>query len=94
MQYTDIDSTTKVTPVYKWGELYGIFNNKNYPSIEDEYGDDLGVYLNVRRSKLHRVATRPEVFPCTDVISWIIPIVDIDNMIIMNEEGYKVISSL
>ena len=43
-------STTKVTQIYKWGDIYGIFNNYNYPLILKEENDYSSVEKNVRRA--------------------------------------------
>ena len=50
MWYGHSDSTTKVTPVYKWGDIYGIFNNYNYPLILKEENDYSSVDKNVGRA--------------------------------------------
>ena len=50
MWYRHIDSTTKVTPIYKCGDIYGLFNNYNYLLIWKEENDYSSVYKNVRRS--------------------------------------------
>ena len=91
MWYRHIDSTTKVTPIYKCCDIYGIFNNYNYPLIQKEENDYSSAYKNVRRSQLYQVTIRPKVFPYTDVIYWILLRVDIEKNIFMNQGGSKTI---
>ena len=38
--------------------------------LEDGLGD-LSLYENILRSGLTKIATRPEVFPCTEVIGFL-----------------------
>ena len=35
-----------------------------------------------------KVSTRPEIFPCSEVISWILPRDDVTKMILSNTEGH------
>ena len=44
------------------------------------------------RSGLTKIATRPEVFPCTEVIGWLFPKIDMIGMIINDEEGKPITS--
>ena len=53
---------------------------------------DLALYENILRSGLTRIATRLEVFPCIEVIGWILPKIDMVGMIINDEEGKPVAS--
>ena len=34
-----------------------------------------------------KVATRPDIFPCSEVIGWILPKADVTRMILANTEG-------
>ena len=46
---------------------------------------DLAPYENILRSRLTRIAIRLEVFPCVDVIGWLLQKVDTVGMIINDE---------
>ena len=48
------------------------------------------IYANIERSSLMKIATRPEFFPCSEVIGWILPRADVTTMIMENEDkqGY------
>ena len=43
--------------------------------------------MDIRRSRLHRVASRPMVLPSYDIICWILPNSDIMTCIIVNHEN-------
>ena len=64
--YTDTKATTGVEPDYKWGEIYRMIVNQNVP---DAGFEELTIYANIEKSALVKVATRPELFPCSEVIS-------------------------
>lgn len=53
----------------------------------------LEIYRKIKRSEIHRVATRPFVFPCADVIIWLILNVDFQNRLIETKYLSKVIAS-
>ena len=52
--------------------------------------EDLALYDNILRSRITKVSTRLEIFPCTEFISWIPPRVDTSGMIMnnMEDEGF------
>ena len=52
--------------------------------------EEEGIYANIERSSLMNIATRPELFPCSKVIGWILPRADVTTMILENVEkqGY------
>ena len=52
------------------------------------------IYANIEKSTLMKVATRPELFPCSEVIGWILPRADVTRMILSNTEkqGYAAYS--
>ena len=68
--YEDTKASTGVEPDYKWGEIYRIIANQNVPDVGFE---ELTIYANIQKSALMKVATRPELFPCSKVIGWILP---------------------
>ena len=53
---------------------------------------DLALYENILRFGLTKITTRPEGFPCVEVIGWIFLKIDIVGMIINDEEGKHVAS--
>ena len=79
--YEDTKATTADEPDYKWGEIYRMIANKNVPNAVFE---ELTIYANIEKSALMKVATRPELFPCSEVIGWILPRADVTTMIFEN----------
>ena len=63
--YEDTRATTGVELDYKWGEIYRMIANQNVP---DAGFEELNIYANIDRSALMKVATTPELFPCSEVI--------------------------
>ena len=59
-------------------------------SVPDARSEDMPIYANIEKSTLMKVATRPELFPCSEVIGWILPRVDVTRIILANTEkqGY------
>ena len=45
---------------------------------------EVTIYANIEKSALMKVATRLEIFPCSEVIGWILPRVDVTTMILDN----------
>ena len=89
--YEDTRATTGVEPNYKWGEIYQMISNQNVPDARFE---ELTIYANIEKSTLMKIATRPEMFPCLEVISWILPKADVATMILANapKQGYAAYS--
>ena len=56
--------------------------------------EELTIYANIEKSALMKVATRPEMFPCSNLISWILPKADVTTMILANaaKQGYAAYS--
>ena len=52
--------------------------------------EEEGIYANIERSSLMNIATRPELFPYSKVIGWILPRVYVTTMILENvdKQGY------
>ena len=46
--------------------------------------EEENIYVNIDRSSLMKISTRPELFPCSEVIGWILPRVDVTTMILEN----------
>ena len=79
--YEDTKSTTGVEPDYKWGEIYRMIANQN---VSDAGFEEVTIYTNIKKSALMKVATRPDLFPCLEVIGWILPREYVTTMILEN----------
>ena len=42
------------------------------------------IYANIKKFALMKVATRPELFSCSEVIGWILPRANVITMILEN----------
>ena len=51
-------------------EIYRLIMHREVPNIGFE---EETIYANIERSSLMKIATRPELFPCLEVIGWILP---------------------
>ena len=81
--YEDTRCTIGVEPKYKWGEFYRLISHHEVPDtgFEEEM-----IYANIERFALMKIATRPKLFPCSEVIGWILPRADVTTMILANIE--------
>ena len=77
--YEDTKATTRVELDYKFGEIYRMISNQN---VLDVGFEELTIYANIEKSSLMKVATRPELFPCSEVIGWILPRADVTTLIL------------
>ena len=66
---------------YQWGEVYRLITRRELPNIGFE---EETIYANIERSALMKIATRLELFPCLEVIGWILPRADVTTMILEN----------
>ena len=82
--YEDTQCVSGVEPEYKWDDKYRLISRREVPDmgLEEE-----PIYANIEKSAIIKVATRPELFPCSEVIGWILPHVNTSSMIIGNVEG-------
>ena len=89
--YEDTRATISVEPNYKWGEIYRLISNQEVP---DTGFEELTIYANIEKYALMKIATKPELFPCSEVIGWILPRVDMTTMILANtaKQGYAAYS--
>ena len=55
--------------------------NQNVP---DPGFKELTIYANIEKYALMKVATRPELFPCSEVIGWILPRAYVTTMMLEN----------
>ena len=81
--YEDTKCISGIEPEYQWGEVYRLITRREVPDmvLEEE-----SIYSNIERSSLMKIATRPELFPCSKVIGWIRPREDVTTMILENVE--------
>ena len=89
--YEDTKCIVGVEPKYKWGEVYRLITHREVP---DTGFEEETIYANIERSALMRVASRPGIFPCLEVIGWILPREDVTTMILANidKHGYAAYS--
>jgi hypothetical protein len=89
--YGDTDSDAQASTSYQWGDIYTMFRDDKYPPTTRQA--DQEVYRKRNRSEIHRVAARPAVFPCADIITWLIPNVDLEDRVIRTTDKQKAIAS-
>jgi hypothetical protein len=75
----------------KWGEVYYMFKKSNF-SIETKELDELQAFNNIRKSGIFKVVAHPMVFPCIDIISWILKNIDINNQYVCNAKKEPIAS--
>ena len=56
-------------------------------SVPEAWFEDFPIYANIERSTIMKVDSRPELFPYSEVIGWILPREDVTRMILANTEG-------
>ena len=85
--YKDTKCIIGVEPEYQWGEIYRLITRREVPDIGFE---EENIYANIEGSSLMKIAMRPELFPCSEVIGWILPMADVTTMILENvdKQGY------
>ena len=77
--YEDTKCISSIEPEYQWGDIYRLITRREVPDIGLE---EEPIYANIERSALMKVATRPEIFPCAEVIGWILPRDNVSTMIL------------
>ena len=77
--YEDTKCISGVEPEYQWGEIYRLITRREVPDmgLKEE-----SIYANIERYSLMRITTRPKLFPCAEVIGWILPWADVTTMIL------------
>ena len=67
--YEDTKCISGIEPEDQWGEIYRLITHREVPNmgLEEE-----SIYANIERSSLMKIATRPELFLCSEVIGWIL----------------------
>ena len=79
--YENNKAITRVEKEFKWDEIYHMIRDRNVPKAGLE---DMNLYENIRRSGIIKVATRLDIFSCTEVIKWILPRTYPSSMMISN----------
>ena len=82
--YEDTKAITGAKLKFKWGHIYHLLVEKKGPEAGLE---DLALYDNMLRSEITKVTTRPKIFPCAQVIGWIIPRIDRTRMMMNDAEN-------
>ena len=61
-----------------------------YWKVLDAGLEDLTPFENILRSGITKVSTRPNLFPCSEVIGWVLSKADVKGMILYNieDKGY------
>ena len=60
--YEDTKCIVGVEPEYQWGGIYRLITHREVP---DKGFEEDTIYANIERSSLMKIATRPELFPCS-----------------------------
>ena len=81
--YEETKAVTGADQEFKWGEIYQMIKDQ---AVLDAGLEDIALYVNIRNSAIAKVATRPELFPCVEVIDWIFPKTNARDMIMYNVE--------
>ena len=79
--YEDTKCIVGIEPEYQWGGIYRLIMRWEVPDIGFE---EETIYANIERYSLMKISTRPELFPCSEVIGWILPRADVTTMILEN----------
>ena len=82
--YQDTKYFTRIEPEFRWGQIYQMIKDQAVPEVGLE---DIPIYANIMKSIIMKVSTRLELFPCAEVIDWIIPRANITKMILSITDG-------
>jgi len=52
-----------------------------------ETQEDFPIYLNLKRSKLHKIVSHPLIFPCIETIDWVLQNIDKDSWTVRDHTG-------
>jgi hypothetical protein len=79
-------------PIPVWNDLFIKFKDQEYlestphNNLELREVDD-SMFLYIRRSRLHSIASRAPFMPCVELIEWVISHTDAQNCRIINDKG-------
>jgi hypothetical protein len=68
-------------PIFE--EIHSIFEFKEFPKDNEV----LEVYQNILKSRLHQVASRPQLFPYNEAAQWCLKQFDSSTALIMRKQG-------
>lgn len=74
-----VDKTIEVT----WSNIYNTFMKEKFP----EDLEDVHAYINIKRSKIHKIECKFPVLSCIEAIEWIILHMDYSHLVLRNESG-------
>jgi hypothetical protein len=85
-------STGSKTTLPHWGELFNKIIQKEYPEYVQHSDPDVRelddeVFLNIRWSYLHMVASITPIFPCIEALKWLIDHTNTHKFLINDENG-------
>jgi hypothetical protein len=88
---TDNGMNSKVI-LPSWLDLYNKLHYEDFPefmphSDPEVRGLDDQVFQNIKRSSLYLVAAKTPIFPCVDILEWIIHHVDAEKFLLNNKDG-------
>jgi hypothetical protein len=88
---TEASTGTKVVLPH-WGELFKKISQEEFLEYVPHSDPDVRVlddevFLNIRRSYLHMVASRTPVFPCIELLKWLIDHTDTQKCLINDDNG-------
>ena len=65
-----LDSNGCVSETYHldWSRIYSIFNNDDFSGIQPDHS----TFMNIRKSQLHAIETRPSLMSYIDTEKWIV----------------------
>ena len=69
-KFEDTKEITGIAPEFKWGELYQMIRDQNIP---DDGIEEIVLYHNINRSSFTKAARNLDIFPCSEVLGWILP---------------------
>ena len=72
--FTDTSGYVSESSYVDWSRIYSIFYSDDFSSVTN----DQHVYMNIRNSQLHCIATRPPFMPYTDLVMWALDLVDLN----------------
>jgi hypothetical protein len=75
-----------------WGEIFQKIKREEFPEYTPHNDPDMRklddeVFLNIQRSYLHMVARRTPVFPCIELLKWLIDHTDTQICLINDDNG-------
>jgi hypothetical protein len=85
-------STRSKVALPQWGDLFNKISIEEYPEYIPHNDPnarvlDDQVFPNIRRSYLHMVARRTPIFPCIEVLKWLIDHMDENKCLINDQNG-------